>query len=148
MSFYGKGFATFGKFAGKRVKKPTKYEGRTGGKQKKVKETKKTPIPKKKPEKKKQFKEPSEREIFDSDVDAFKERMIRKGYTPRGKDVQREVNAYMNRHPLRESAIPKTDKGLAPDNLSAGRVTEQQRKRYLEFRQAKINAAKRRKKDG
>ena len=43
----------------------------------------------------------------------------------------------MNRHPLRESA-----------NLSVGRVTEQQRKRYLEFRQAKINAAKRRKKDG
>ncbi len=137
MSFYGKGFATFGKFAGKRVKKPTKYEGRTGGKQKKVKETKKTPIPKKKPEKKKQFKELSEREIFDRDVDAFKERMIRKGYTPRGKDVQREVNAYMNRHPLRESA-----------DISVGRVTEQQRKRYLEFRQAKINAAKRRKKDG
>ena len=131
MSYYGKGFATFGKFASKKVKK-----------------TKGTPIPKKKSEKKKQFKEPSEREIFDSDVDAFKERMIRKGYTPRGKDVQREVNAYMNRHPLRESAIPRTDKGLAPDNLSAGRVTEKQRKRYLEFRQAKINAAKRRKKDG
>ena len=131
MSFYGKGFATFGKFASKKVKK-----------------TKGTPIPKKRPEKKKKFKELSEREIFDRDVDAFKERMIRKGYTPRGKDVQREVNAYMNRHPLRESAIPRTDKGLAPDNLSAGRVTEKQRKRYLEFRQAKINAAKRRKKDG
>ena len=125
MSFYGKGFATFGKFASKKVKKP-----------------KGTPIPKKKPEKKKQFKEPSEREIFDRDVDAFKERMIRKGYTPRGKDVQREVNAYMNRHPLRESAIPRSDKGLAPDNLNTGgRVIEQQRKKYLEFRQAKINTA-------
>lgn len=142
MSFYGKGFATFGKFASKKVKKPKKYEGLT-----KIKETS-TRIPKKRPEKNKKFKELSEREIFDRDVDAFKERMIRKGYTPRGKDVQREVNAYMNRHPLRESAIPRTDKGLAPDNLSAGRVTEQQRKRYLEFRQAKINAAKRRKKDG
>ena len=47
MSYYGKGFATFGKFASKKVKK-----------------TKGTPIPKKRPEKKKKFKELSEREIF------------------------------------------------------------------------------------
>lgn len=137
MSFYGnKWSSTFSKVGKKR-----KFRVGTDGKMVAVKQ-KTTAVPKKKPEKKKQFKEPSEREIFDRDVDAFKERMVRKGYTPRGKDVQREVNAYMNRHPLRESAIPKSDKGLAPDNLNTGgRVIEQQRKKYLEFRQAKINTA-------
>ena len=142
MSFYGnKWSSTFSKVGKKR-----KFRVGTDGKMVAVKQ-KTTAVPKKKPIKK-EYKEPSEREIFDRDVDAFKERMVRKGYTPRGKDVQREVNAYMNRHPLRESAIPRVGKGITPDNLSAGRVTEQQRKRYLEFRQAKINAAKRRKKDG
>jgi|MDTC01.1.fsa_nt_gb hypothetical protein len=136
MSFYGnKWSSTFSKVGKKR-----KFRVGTDGKMVAVKQ-KTTAVPKKKPIKK-EYKEPSEREIFDRDVDAFKERMVRKGYTPRGKDVQREVNAYMNRHPLRESAIPRSDKGLAPDNLNTGgRVIEQQRKKYLEFRQAKINTA-------
>lgn len=122
MTYYGKGFGKVGQF---KSKKPTKYEGLT-----KVKETK-TPIPKKKPVEK-EFKKLTEKEIFEKDVEAKKESLIKRGLTPRGKDIQREVNNYINKHPLRESNI-----------------NEKGRTRFLEFRQAKINALKKRsKKDG
>ncbi len=121
MSYYGKGFGRFGQY---KSKKPTKYEGLT-----KKKETN-TPIPKKRPVEK-EFKKLTDEEIIERGAAAKTESLIRRGYTPRGKDIQREVNNYLNNHPLRESNI-----------------NEKGRKRFLEFRQAKINALKKEKKDG
>ena len=122
MSYYGKGFGRFGQF---KSKKQTEFKGLT-----KVKKTS-TPVPKKKPVEK-EFKKLTREEIFEKDVEAKKEFLIKRGFTPRGKDIQREVNNYINKHPLRES-----------------NVNEKEITRVLEFRQAKINAfKKRRKKDG
>ena len=121
MSYYGKGFGRFGQF---KSKKQTEFKGLT-----KVKKTS-TPVPKKKPVEK-QFKKLTDEEIIERGAEAKIESMIRRGYTPRGKDIQREVNNYLNNHPLRESNI-----------------NEKGRKRFLEFRQAKINALKKEKKDG
>ncbi len=122
MSYYGKGFGRFGQF---KSKKQTEFKGLT-----KVKKTS-TPVPKKKPVEK-EFKKLTREEIFEKDVEAKKEFLIKRGFTPRGKDIQREVNNYINKHPLRES-----------------NVNEKEITRFLEFRQAKINAfKKRRKKDG
>ena len=152
MSYYGKGFGRFGQY---KSKKPTKYEGLT-----KKKETN-TPI-NKKAEVRKAYARDDEKmqkkslsQIFERDVEAKKESLIKKGYTPRGKDILREVNAYMNNHPLREDYVfnKKTlDRTKTPakyrNNRTNKKLTEKERTRFLEFRQAKINALKKEKKDG
>ena len=119
MSFYGnKWSSTFSKVGKKR-----KFRVGTDGKMVAVKQ-KTTAIPKKKPIKK-EYKKISEEEMIDQDMARKTESMIRQGYPPRGSDIQREVNYARKTHPLNKE----------------GRDAEAARKRYLEFRQAKINTA-------
>ena len=131
MSYYGKGFGRFGQYKSKKPSKKAKdilsedqLVSVISRPRKFAKGFEKKPV-------KKQFKKLTDEEIVERGAAAKTESMIRRGYTPRGKDIQREVNNYLNNHPLRESNI-----------------NEKGRKRFLEFRQAKINALKKEKKDG
>ena len=68
----------------------------------------------------------SEDEMLSRDVDAFKESRIRAGAAPRGKHLQSAVQSYIKSHPLTKDGVART--------------------RYLEFRQAKINKLKKKRK--
>lgn len=125
---YGRWASKF-KFAGTRVEQGKKVDKKFRKRIRKANKQKKEAIEAERLKKGKPSeydKMKIEDEMLSRDVVAFKESRIRAGAAPRGKHLQSSVQSYIKSHPLTKEGAART--------------------RYLEFRQAKINKLKKKRK--